>query len=151
MTRCLSWNDLAILYLEVTTYSWYLPSQNDNITTLWYLTHQLAWSISRITKKMWTKAGIVTPHPVQGLGGLIMVRRAKTHRTDFSILCEDDRASWIIWRLTNSMHCLSSVHWVITPLHVSGISAAHHQEEECVYVPNATCTSHFTMVRRHFQ
>jgi hypothetical protein len=33
-----------------------------------------------------------------------------------------------IWTVTNTTHCLSAVHWVITPLHVSGVSAAHHQE-----------------------
>jgi hypothetical protein len=32
------------------------------------------------------------------------------------------------------MHCLSSVYWVITPLHVSGVSAAHYQEVEYIYV-----------------
>jgi hypothetical protein len=37
------------------------------------------------------------------------------------------------------MHCLSSVYWAITPLHVSGLSAAHHQEIECIYVANGTC------------
>jgi hypothetical protein len=36
------------------------------------------------------------------------------------------------------MHCLSSVYCVITPLHVSGVSAAHHQEVECIYVANGT-------------
>jgi hypothetical protein len=34
------------------------------------------------------------------------------------------------------MHCLSAVYWVITPLHISGVSAAHHQEVECIYVAN---------------
>jgi hypothetical protein len=34
---------------------------------------------------------------------------------------------------------LSSVYWVITPLHVSGVSAAHHQEVEFIYVANGTC------------
>jgi hypothetical protein len=29
---------------------------------------------------------------------------------------------------TDLMHCLSSVYWVTTPLHVSGFLAAHHQE-----------------------
>jgi hypothetical protein len=29
---------------------------------------------------------------------------------------------------TNLMHCLSSVYWVNTPLHVSGLLVAHHQE-----------------------
>jgi hypothetical protein len=32
------------------------------------------------------------------------------------------------------MHCLCSVYWVITPLHVSGLSAAHNQQVECIYV-----------------
>jgi hypothetical protein len=32
------------------------------------------------------------------------------------------------------MHCLSSVYVVITPLHVLGVSAAHHQEVDCIYV-----------------
>jgi hypothetical protein len=36
------------------------------------------------------------------------------------------------------MHRLSSVYWVITPVHVSGISATHHQEVECIYVVNGT-------------
>jgi hypothetical protein len=36
------------------------------------------------------------------------------------------------------MHCLSVVYWIIAPLHVSGISAAHHQEVECIYVASAT-------------
>jgi hypothetical protein len=44
------------------------------------------------------------------------------------------------------MHCLSSVCWVITPLHVSGVSAAHHQAVECIYVANGTCyTSKLTV------
>jgi hypothetical protein len=42
-----------------------------------------------------------------------------------------DRASWIIWIITNTMHCLSSVYWLIAPLHVLGISAAHYQAAEC--------------------
>jgi hypothetical protein len=47
---------------------------------------------------------------------------------------------------TNSMHFLSSVYWVITPVHVSGVSAAHHQEVECIYVANGTCyTSELTV------
>jgi hypothetical protein len=46
------------------------------------------------------------------------------------------------------MHCITSVYRVITPLQVSGVSAAHHQEVECtrVYVTNGTCyTSEFTL------
>jgi hypothetical protein len=37
------------------------------------------------------------------------------------------------------MYCLSSVYCDITPLHVSGVSAAHHQEVECIYAANGTC------------
>jgi hypothetical protein len=35
---------------------------------------------------------------------------------------------------TNLMHYLSSVYFVIQPLHVSGISVAHYQEVYCVYM-----------------
>jgi hypothetical protein len=28
---------------------------------------------------------------------------------------------------------------ITTPLHVSGASAVHHQEEECIYVANGAC------------
>jgi hypothetical protein len=46
------------------------------------------------------------------------------------------------------MYCLSSVYSVIIPLHVSGVSAAHHQEEEFIYVANDTCyTSKLTVSR----
>jgi hypothetical protein len=31
-------------------------------------------------------------------------------------------------------HSLSLVYWIITPLYVSGVSAAHHQEVEWIYV-----------------
>jgi hypothetical protein len=42
--------------------------------------------------------------------------------------------------MNNNQHdALSSVFLVITPLQVSGISAAHHQELECMYVANETC------------
>ena len=34
---------------------------------------------------------------------------------------------------TNLMHCLSSVYFVSQPLHVSGISVAHHQEVYRIY------------------
>jgi hypothetical protein len=44
------------------------------------------------------------------------------------------------------MHCLSSVYWLITALHVMGVSAAHHQEAECIYVANGACyTSELTV------
>jgi hypothetical protein len=36
------------------------------------------------------------------------------------------------------MYLLSSIYRVITPPHVSGISAAHHQEVECIDVANGT-------------
>jgi hypothetical protein len=36
------------------------------------------------------------------------------------------------------MRCLSYVYCVITPLHVSGVSTAHHQGVECIYVANGT-------------
>jgi hypothetical protein len=39
-----------------------------------------------------------------------------------------------IWIITNTMHCLSSVYCVITPLHVSDVSAAPHQEVEYTYM-----------------
>jgi hypothetical protein len=41
-----------------------------------------------------------------------------------------------VWIINKSIHCLPSVYWVITPLHVSGVSAAHHQEVEWIYVAN---------------
>jgi hypothetical protein len=34
---------------------------------------------------------------------------------------------------TNLMHYLSSVYYVSQPLHVSGISVAHHQQVYCIY------------------
>jgi hypothetical protein len=41
------------------------------------------------------------------------------------------------------MHWFSSVYLVITPLHVSGVAVAHHQEVECtyiyIYMANDTC------------
>jgi hypothetical protein len=43
-----------------------------------------------------------------------------------------------LWAITITMHCLSSVYWVITLIHVSGVSAVHHQEVECMYVANGT-------------
>jgi hypothetical protein len=45
------------------------------------------------------------------------------------------------------MHCLSSVYLTITPLHVYGVSAAHHQDVECIYVANGSCyTSELTVI-----
>jgi hypothetical protein len=35
--------------------------------------------------------------------------------------------------ITISMHCLCFVYWINTPLLVSDVSTAHHQEVECVY------------------
>jgi hypothetical protein len=44
------------------------------------------------------------------------------------------------------LHCISSVYYVTTPLYVSGVSAAHFQEVECMYVANGTCyTSELTV------
>jgi len=40
---------------------------------------------------------------------------------------------------TNLMHYLSSVYFVIHPLHVSGIFVAHHQEVYYVYTKIGTC------------
>jgi len=39
----------------------------------------------------------------------------------------------------NSMHYLSSVYFVIQPLHVSAIFVAHHQEVYCIYTTISTC------------
>jgi hypothetical protein len=51
-----------------------------------------------------------------------------------------------MWMITNSIHCLYSDYWVITPLHVSGLSATHRQKVECIYVANGTCyTSELTV------
>jgi hypothetical protein len=42
----------------------------------------------------------------------------------------------------NTLHYLSSLYWVTTPLHVSVPFVAHHHEVECIYVANGTyCTS----------
>jgi hypothetical protein len=43
------------------------------------------------------------------------------------------------------MHCLFSVYGFITSLHVSGVSAVHHQEEEYIYMTNSTYTSKLTV------
>ena len=37
---------------------------------------------------------------------------------------------------TNLMHYLPSVYFANQPLHVSGISVAHHQEVYCIYTTN---------------
>jgi len=39
------------------------------------------------------------------------------------------------------MHYLSSVYFINQPLHVSGISAAHHQEVYCIYTTIGMCCS----------
>jgi len=36
------------------------------------------------------------------------------------------------------MHYLSSVYFLIQPLHVSGIFVAHHQEVHCIYTTTGT-------------
>jgi hypothetical protein len=40
---------------------------------------------------------------------------------------------------TNLMYYLSSVYFVIQPLHVSGIIVAHHEEVYCIYTTIGTC------------
>jgi len=41
---------------------------------------------------------------------------------------------WVRVMKTNLMHCLSSIYFVNQPLHVSGVSVAHHQEVYCIYI-----------------
>jgi hypothetical protein len=56
-----------------------------------------------------------------------------------SILCFFDRASRYICLIKiNLMHYLSSVYFVNQPLHVSGISLAHHQKVCCIYTTIGT-------------
>jgi hypothetical protein len=58
--------------------------------------------------------------------------------------------SCILNYMNNNQHdaLLSSFYWVITPLHVSAISTAHHQKVECIHVANGTCyTSELTVSR----
>jgi hypothetical protein len=43
------------------------------------------------------------------------------------------------------MHCLSLVYWITTPAHVLGVSTAHHQEVECIYMANGTFTAKLTV------
>ena len=50
-------------------------------------------------------------------------------------LCFVDRAAWYIRVMrTNLIHYLSSVYFVSQPLHVSGISVAHHQEVHFMFI-----------------
>jgi hypothetical protein len=65
-------------------------------------------------------------------------RNSKLGELPLGFICLVDRASWIVWIITNTMHCLSSVYWTITPLHVAGASAAHHHEVACMYVATGT-------------
>jgi hypothetical protein len=64
----------------------------------------------------------------------------------------DTRWVMVTWILSvvymnNQLDALFSFsYWVITPLHVSGVSAVHHLEVKCVYVANGTCcTSELTV------
>jgi hypothetical protein len=80
------------------------------------------------------------PHPKEGMLRSFSPKKIRRLRPGLNpqswvpegILCYVDRASWIIWIITNSMHYLSSIYWIITPLHISGVSTAHHQEVECM-------------------
>ena len=56
-------------------------------------------------------------------------------------LCSFDRASRYIYVIKTNLllHCLSSVYFVSQPLHVLGISVAHHQEVCCIYTIIGTC------------
>jgi len=46
---------------------------------------------------------------------------------------------------TNLMHYLSPVYFVNQPLHVSGISVAHHQEVYCIYAIGTCCAAQLTV------
>jgi hypothetical protein len=48
-------------------------------------------------------------------------------------------ARYICVMKTNLMHYLSSVYFFNQPLHVSGISVAHHQEVYCMYTTFTNC------------
>ena len=53
----------------------------------------------------------------------------------YRVLCFVERASrYIRVMKTNLMPYLSSVYFVSPPLHVSGISVAHHQEAYYIYI-----------------
>jgi hypothetical protein len=52
----------------------------------------------------------------------------------------------LFWMIINTMHCFSSVYWVITPLRVPGVSAAHHQEVEYIYIYIYVCVCVWQMV-----
>jgi len=73
----------------------------------------------------------------------------KDNQQNFSwktILCFADRASRYICVIkTNLMHCLSSVHFVNQPLHVSGIFVDHYQEVYCIYTAVGTCCGRIEM------
>ena len=50
---------------------------------------------------------------------------------------------------TNLMHYLSSVYFVIQPLHVSGIFVAHHQEVYCIYILYCMCIYIYIYIYTH--
>jgi hypothetical protein len=65
-----------------------------------------------------------------------------------SLFFNEIQVSGFVCIITDLMHRLSLVYCITTPLHVSGISATHHQEVECVYVAYDTCyTAEFTVSR----
>jgi len=62
------------------------------------------------------------------------------------ILCFVDRASrYISVMKINMMHYLSSVYFVSQPLHVSGISVAHHREVYCICTVGTCCAFQLTV------
>jgi hypothetical protein len=63
-----------------------------------------------------------------------------------SVMVWEPNIHWSICIITNWMHCLSLVYWIVTPLHVLGVSTAHHQEVECIYVANGT---YYTVDSQH--
>jgi len=67
-------------------------------------------------------------------------RKSRFSHNVSAVLCFVDRASRYIREMkTNLMHYLSSVYFVKKPLHISGISVAHHQEVYCIYTTVGTC------------
>jgi len=80
-----------------------------------------------------------------GVTRVVQIRACYRKKTIFSkketqFWCPVDRASRYICVLNiNLMHYLSSVYFVSHPLHVSGISVAHHQEVYCIYTAVGTC------------
>ena len=71
---------------------------------------------------------------------MCLISSPKTTERSFLITDTEFREDLKIYVIkTNSMHYLSSIYFVNQPLHVSGISVAHHQEVYCVYTTVGTC------------